>query len=38
LNLSEQQYLLWDTSSRSTKRKDMQEIRGYSPFGPPGYA
>jgi len=24
LNLSEQQYLLWDTSSRSTKRKDMQ--------------
>jgi len=37
LTLSEQQYLVWDTASQSTKRQSMLEIfRGMTPLAP-GY-
>ena len=36
LTSRKQQYYVWDTASRSTKREDMQEIWGVNgPFGPP---
>jgi len=39
LSLSEQQYLTWDTASRSTRQQYLLEILGsHGPFGPPGYA
>jgi len=34
--LGKQQYLVWDTASRSTKRQDMLEIWVHCPFGAPG--
>ena len=38
LTLSEQQYYVWNTASRSTKQQEMQEILGVSmaPLYPPG--
>jgi len=42
LSLSEQQYLVWDTVSRSTRQQhvlDLGEIwESHDPFGPPGCA
>jgi len=38
LNVTEQKYLVCDTASRSTKRKDMLEIWGVWCLCPPGYA
>jgi len=39
LSVSEEQYLIWDTESRSTKRQKMLVIAvDYCPFVPAGYA